>query len=868
MNENINIDDSTITSALTFRNLVLMNMQQLTNFPYIEKDFDALTDYELLCLVVKYLNDVIENQNKQNASITNMYNAFLSLQDYVNNTKDDLVTAFNDLNDYVRDYFENLDVQDEINNKLNSMAQSGELTLLIKNYIDPLQNAFEDEITSRINNQDVLINQIANKVNSAVTGEVLFVSNISQMVDTSKIYVLTTDSNWYYYNGSEWIVGGSYPSTILNPESVKYFNLNNDVVGNEYHFLGTVSLPSIIFELDNTYAGTTSEPIQVKLRFKAKGISNTTGYVMFTGYNLNQEEHTISDNYNTSLSPEIMRDLYNYVEIEKTINYTHNMNGFGVGVNQSTNQEYDFYIKDLEIYINDEKVNYTFDSSYTMNSNVTFGDNNMTYLSDKDYVDEKIKEPILSYNRFSNKILNNLYVYDGNNASGQFPQILFLLPKFYRSGSVINIKYKLNVYNYFRSVPILNLYGVYNTHTNILSSSWTSSTDKNLLNNFGEVIDTNIVTTHDYNVVGFRLNLNSPLEYNFSLEDYIITIDGLEVSDFDFIQSLSTNFTNKTSSIDKLITNKEVNELVFDNKTIEYYDSITKSNKYEISCWGDSLTQGGTAEGIPYPRILNNLLGDKYNVKNFGVGGQRSGAIAFRSGAVKWYVTTGFSIPASNSESISFPITIETGNVINIANNIVFDVTINGIDGKLTTSSTDYKANTIQGSFKRNTSGSIVNVNANTEIKSVQDGHTNDLTIIWMGLNDITFAYPYQSIGPFNNSIAMINHLTAKVKRFLIISSTTTSGMVSQTQLKQQTDLLNSYYAKYYPNNYIDLNSYAVNQLIYDMGITPTEEDIECMNAGCIPRSVTGGDGIHFSGAAREYTTKYIYDELAMRGWI
>ena len=135
MQENINIPDSTITSALTFRNLVLMNMQQLTNFPYIEKDFDALTDYELLCLVVKYLNDVIANQNEQNDSITSMYESFLALQTYVNNTKDTLEDAFNSLDDYVRNYFDNLDVQDEINNKLDQMLEDGVLEQIIEQFL-------------------------------------------------------------------------------------------------------------------------------------------------------------------------------------------------------------------------------------------------------------------------------------------------------------------------------------------------------------------------------------------------------------------------------------------------------------------------------------------------------------------------------------------------------------------------------------------------------------------------------------------------------------------------------------------------------------------------------------------------------------
>lgn len=135
MQGNVNIPDSTITTNLSFRQLVLMNMQQLTNFPYIEKDFDALTDYELLCLVVKYLNDVIANQNEQNNSITRMYESFLALQDYVNNTKDELEDAFNNLDDYVRNYFDNLDVQDEINNKLDQMLEDGVLEQIIEQFL-------------------------------------------------------------------------------------------------------------------------------------------------------------------------------------------------------------------------------------------------------------------------------------------------------------------------------------------------------------------------------------------------------------------------------------------------------------------------------------------------------------------------------------------------------------------------------------------------------------------------------------------------------------------------------------------------------------------------------------------------------------
>lgn len=92
-------------------------MQVLTNFPYIEADFDALTNYQLLCKVVEYLNMVIHNENELTEEVEGLYNAYVSLQNYVNN------------------YFDNLDVQDEINNKLDEMAESGQLTDIIAQYL-------------------------------------------------------------------------------------------------------------------------------------------------------------------------------------------------------------------------------------------------------------------------------------------------------------------------------------------------------------------------------------------------------------------------------------------------------------------------------------------------------------------------------------------------------------------------------------------------------------------------------------------------------------------------------------------------------------------------------------------------------------
>ena len=80
---------------------------------------DSLSYYELLCKVVDYLNKTMEDVEVLEGDVTALHEAYKKLQQYVN------------------DYFKTLDVQKEINNKLDVMAKDGSLTILIKKYVDP-----------------------------------------------------------------------------------------------------------------------------------------------------------------------------------------------------------------------------------------------------------------------------------------------------------------------------------------------------------------------------------------------------------------------------------------------------------------------------------------------------------------------------------------------------------------------------------------------------------------------------------------------------------------------------------------------------------------------------------------------------------
>lgn len=114
---------------------------------------DSLSYYELLCKVVKYLNDVIANVD--------------GLHDDVLSTNE----AFGELQNYVNDYFADLDVQSEINAKLDTMAVDGSLSELLSPIVatqigDVVGEQISDVVASQID--DVVAEQIDDAVREEI----------------------------------------------------------------------------------------------------------------------------------------------------------------------------------------------------------------------------------------------------------------------------------------------------------------------------------------------------------------------------------------------------------------------------------------------------------------------------------------------------------------------------------------------------------------------------------------------------------------------------------------------------------------------------------------------------------------------------
>ena len=124
---------------------------------------DSISYYELLCKVVTYLNETMEDVETLNGDVTAMY------------------TAYNELQDYVNQYFTDLNVQRQIDNKLDRMASDGSLLALIQptvinttnaNVSENLPTVVENQIDAVVEDQidDVVGEQISGVVSEQIQG--------------------------------------------------------------------------------------------------------------------------------------------------------------------------------------------------------------------------------------------------------------------------------------------------------------------------------------------------------------------------------------------------------------------------------------------------------------------------------------------------------------------------------------------------------------------------------------------------------------------------------------------------------------------------------------------------------------------------
>lgn len=184
---------------------------------------DSLSYYELLCKVVDYLNHVIDDLS--------------ATEDNVG----DLLTAYNQLQDYVNNYFTNLDVQEEINNKLDAMFADGTIPTMIEEYVHPFiveLNENYAELDSQINEtmetQNENIATLTTRVNNLV------INNTTNLTGYDVVTVESTTAQ----GGSTVTENIPVDAEILQVCYSGYNDTNDAIKSDNISYVSTPNVPS------------------------------------------------------------------------------------------------------------------------------------------------------------------------------------------------------------------------------------------------------------------------------------------------------------------------------------------------------------------------------------------------------------------------------------------------------------------------------------------------------------------------------------------------------------------------------------------------------------------------------------------------
>ena len=146
---------------------------------------NTMTYYEELCALIKYITDqVIPALNENASAVTTLSEAVVQLQNYVDN------------------YFANLDVQEEINNKLDQMVEDGTFQEIVGDQLDQLTqevhdelDGFDRELTALSGDVDTLSGSVENLSSALDTG----IKAVNETVATRRMIEYRKENYDNYY---------------------------------------------------------------------------------------------------------------------------------------------------------------------------------------------------------------------------------------------------------------------------------------------------------------------------------------------------------------------------------------------------------------------------------------------------------------------------------------------------------------------------------------------------------------------------------------------------------------------------------------------------------------------------------------------
>ncbi|MDO5066920.1 MAG: hypothetical protein Q4D96_06540 [Propionibacteriaceae bacterium] len=286
-------------------------------------------------------------------------------------------------------------------------------------------------------------------------------------------------------------------------------------------------------------------------------------------------------------------------------------------------------------------------------------------------------------------------------------------------------------------------------------------------------------------------------------------------------------------------------------------------SRNSITCWGDSLTEGGSKDGIfpleqAWPAQMAEAFGGAVRVTNRGRCGETTDGVGIRCGALQvWARPHDSVIPEQGRVQLHCPQLFD-------AAERSFEGSLAGVGGTLVHQGGTWF-------FERAEPGEPVRVEGPAPFISGLGDSRGDVLIHFAGTNN------HWADGR-TVCASRASHVIAAHQRFLTwaghdrvlfigLSPATTSQ--PGDALWQIMEHLNTWLAANHPGRFFDFRTWLREEALEAAGITPQPEDLAARAELRTPPSVMDrGDDVHFNTAVHAALGRRLAAELTARGWI
>ena len=722
--------------------------------------------------------------------------------------QDELVKSYKALYDFVNQYFTNLDLQTEVNKKIEEMKDSGKLLNLLK---PTVSNEVSAWLTSNITNpSNPPIDKSLKVENAAADSKVVGERLLKDGLSYSKQF-----SDSAYYKGSSI----SSRTNVNGTSYISFDDYNKGATGTSRNLIGVESI------FTDPIVNPKTDTLDVYYLVDARNTGITGGYSLSLWLSSAYDWNNANVCYGGNIDFKPGKISLNKMTLRK--------GGSTSDVIKSAIVRID-NISHVPDTVNIKFMLFTDSTLYDLWNTIPTVDNTLKIngaAADSKVVGERLLKDGLSY---SKQFSDSAY-YKGSSISSRT--------------NVNGTSYiSFDDYNKGATGTSRNLIGVESIFTDPIVNPKTDTLDvyylvdaRNTGITGGYSLSLWLSSAYDWN------NANVCYGGNIDFKPGKISLNKMTLrkggSTSDVIKSAIVRIDNISHVPDTV----NIKFMLFTDSTLyDLWNTINVVDYTTDLCfWGDSLTAGAGGSGTSYPNVCASELGIT-SFKNCGVGGENANTIACRQGGDSLILKPGNVNEYSLSELTDIygtqcnPLRQGSGS------NSVNPIYINGVKCNLSISQT----NTTDQNAKYTITGYNEPLLAETPVKFAGCDIKSKITIIFVGQNGPGLA----------ERLSIIDSMISKINDKYIVMGLSSGSATSRSD--EESQMLSKYGVHYF-NTRNMLSKYGMSM----MNLTPTTSDVNEMSKGEVPSSLRS-DSVHLNANGYTALGKMLAQKIRACGYV